>query len=92
MSGFPIYRSYEGVVGSKGNIGVLERYETTVFGIFSGELDVGINGVDALVELVTMFCPWDNEGVIYLPKAEPGWMAGRADGFCFKLFHEHISN
>ena len=49
---------------------VLNRH----LGIFCGELDVGVNRADVLEEMVTMFRLLDDEGVIRIPKPEPGWM------------------
>ena len=63
-----------------------------MFGIFHGELHMGVYGINVLEELVAMFGLLDNKGVIHISKLKPGWIRVRADGFGFKLLHEQISN
>ena len=41
-----------------------------------GEHNVMVNGVDVLHELITVFCPFDDKGVIHILKPHTGWMKG----------------
>ena len=68
VSGFPVYKDCEGIVGSQGNKGVWVSYETIILWIFYSKLDVWVNKVDILEELVTMSSLLDAKGVIHIPK------------------------
>ena len=39
-----------------------------------------------------VFCLFDDNGVIHIPKLQPRWMGGCVDGLDFKLFHEQVGN
>ena len=47
-----------------------------------------VNGIDLLEEVLAMFCQFGDKGVIHIPKPQPGWIGGSADGLGFKLYHE----
>ena len=72
--GFPIYRCYEGIVGSQANKDTQERYGTIIFGIFYFVVYVGVNRADVLDDLTTVFTLLDDKCVIqYLSQSLGGW-------------------
>ena len=61
-------------------------------GIFCGELDMWVNGMNLLEELSVMFCLLDDKGVIYIPEQNPGWIGDSADGLGFELFQKQVDH
>ena len=59
---------YTDVFRSLGNKGIQEGYGTIFLGVFHGELDVWVLGVDMLEELMNMLCLLDDKYINYIPE------------------------